>query len=85
MYNFKEKISDSEHLSFSVAKATLESLMSSEGVVMLNLRCGYIENGVVIFVRSFVTPFHQESSRSTLIINQLYSSIDFNHHSSFQL
>ena len=37
---------------FSVAKATLESLMSSEGVVILNLGCGYIENGVVIFVRS---------------------------------
>ena len=28
-----------------------------------------------------MTPFHQESSRSTLIINQLYSSINFNHHS----
>ena len=38
---------------FSVAKATLESLMSLEGVVILNLRCGYIENGVVILsVRS---------------------------------
>ena len=37
---------------FSVAKATLESLMSLEGVVILNLGCGYIENGVVIFVRS---------------------------------
>ena len=36
-------------------------------------------------VSLFVTPFHQESSRSTLIINQLYSSIDFNHHSYFQL
>ena len=35
---------------FSVAKATLELLMSSEGVVILNLRCGYIENGVVISV-----------------------------------
>ena len=43
----------------------------------------------VSVVRSFVRPFvirvHQESSRSTLLINQLYSSIDFNHHSSFQL
>ena len=36
---------------FSVAKATLQSLMSSEGVVILNLGCGYIENGVVISVR----------------------------------
>ena len=36
-------------------------------------------------VSPFVSPFHQESSRSTLLINQLYSSIDFNHHSSFQL
>ena len=36
---------------FSVAKATLESPISSEGVVILNLRCGYIENGVVISVR----------------------------------
>ena len=35
---------------FSVAKATLQSLMSSEGVVILNLGCSYIENGVVIFV-----------------------------------
>ena len=35
---------------FSVAKATLESLMSLEGVVILNLGCGYIEKGVVISV-----------------------------------
>ena len=40
---------------------------------------------VSLLVSPFVTPFHQESSRSTLLINQLYSSIDFNHHSSFQL
>ena len=39
------------HITFSVAKATLESLMSLEGVVILNLGCGYIENGVVICVR----------------------------------
>ena len=39
-----------DKLDFSVAKATLELLMSSEGVVILNLRCGYIENGVVISV-----------------------------------
>ena len=36
-------------------------------------------------VSPFVTPFHQEPSRSTLLINQLYLSIDFNHHSSFEL
>ena len=37
------------------------------------------------FVRPSVTLVYQESSRWTLIIYQLYSSIDFNHHSSFQL
>ena len=37
---------------FSVAKATLESLMSLGGVVISNLGCGYIENGVVIFCLS---------------------------------
>ena len=40
---------------FSVAKATLESLMSSEGMVISNLGCGYIENGVVILKYPSVT------------------------------
>ena len=33
---------------FSVAKATLESLLSFRGVVMLNLGCGYVQKGVVM-------------------------------------
>ena len=36
----------------SVAKATLESLLSSEGVVMWNLRCGYVQKGVVMCLSS---------------------------------
>ena len=47
---------------FSVAKATLESLMSLEGVVILNLRCGYIENGVVIL--KSISVRHQNPSAS---------------------
>ena len=37
-------------MDFSVVKSTLESLLSLEGVVILILGCGYIENGVVTSV-----------------------------------
>ena len=44
-------------------------------------RDSIVHPSVSPLVSLFVTPFHQESSTSTLIINQLYSSINFNHHS----
>ena len=47
---YKYKGREKQH-NVSVAKATLEIALSLEGVVILNLGCTYIENGVVISVR----------------------------------
>ena len=48
MHKMRRNKTELNVTTISVAKATLVSLMSSEGVVILNLGCGYTENGVVI-------------------------------------